>query len=130
MNNIMHAAAALLLLAATGASAQAVYRCGNSYSDQGCPGAERVSAQDGRTAAQAAQASAAAQRDARLADTLEARRKEQERGAATKPIIIGSAKPPAREAKAVKSVHFKAQAPGPAGAKTAKTQAKKKKPSA
>lgn len=132
MDKIMHAAAVLLLVAATGASAQAVYRCANSYGEHECPGGQRVNAQDRRTAAQAAQTAAAAQRDARLADTLEARRKEEERGATTKPVVIGSAKPQgaASTGKTLKPVEFKAIAPRPAGAKPAKTKAKKKKPSA
>ncbi|MBA2676623.1 hypothetical protein [Ramlibacter sp.] len=81
---------AVLLLAALGAgtaSAQTVYRCGNSYSQKPCPGGAAVDAADPRSAAQAADTTAAAQRNARAAETLEKERLAQEKRAAP-PVIV------------------------------------------
>ncbi|MES2939955.1 MAG: hypothetical protein V4864_19920 [Pseudomonadota bacterium] len=81
---------ALLLLAALGcgaASAQTVYRCGNSYSQKPCAGGTAVDAADPRSAAQAADTTAAAKRNAQAADALEKERLAQGRQAAP-PVIV------------------------------------------
>ncbi len=67
-------AALLLALCAVSAQAQNVYRCGESYSTQPCPGAKVVPTDDARSAAQRAQADAATRRDARSAQVLEKER--------------------------------------------------------
>lgn len=59
-------------------SAQSAYRCGSSYSQQPCPGGTPVQADDARTTQQAAQATAAAKRDTRLADEMQRDRLRQE----------------------------------------------------
>jgi hypothetical protein len=73
---------AVLCLAAGGwiapAAAQAVYRCGNSYSQQPCPGGTLVPADDARSAAQRSQTGLAAERDAKAADAMEKARLKEE----------------------------------------------------
>lgn len=64
---------ALLLAAATAASAQAVYRCGpdgSEYRQTPCPGGQALSVADPRTEAQRGEAAQRAQRDAELAQGL------------------------------------------------------------
>lgn len=81
---------ALLLLAALGcgaASAQTVYRCGNSYSQKPCAGGTAVDAADPRSAAQAADTTAAAKRNAQAANALEKERLAQDQHAAP-PVIV------------------------------------------
>ena len=68
----------LLALYAGSAQAQNVYRCGESYSTQPCPGATVVPTDDPRSAAQRAQADAATRRDAKSAAVLEKERLRQE----------------------------------------------------
>ena len=60
-------AALLFCMAALGAQAQAVYRCGNTYSSTPCPQGKVVEATDFRTAAQRAEARRLAADDQRLA---------------------------------------------------------------
>jgi hypothetical protein len=78
-------AVALGVLLATPARAQGdgtgVYRCGNSYSAQPCPGGKAVAADDTRTADQRLQALAVRQQQARLADELAAERRAREQAA-------------------------------------------------
>jgi hypothetical protein len=61
-----------------GAQAQQVYRCGDAYSQQPCPGGTSVQVQDARSAGQAAQTREASQRDARTADAMEKARLKEE----------------------------------------------------
>ncbi|MDZ5455459.1 hypothetical protein [Azohydromonas lata] len=64
---------ALLLAAATAASAQAVYRCGpdgSDYRQTPCPGGQALNVADPRTDAQRSEAAQRAQRDAELAQGL------------------------------------------------------------
>jgi len=68
------AAVLLLALCTVSAQAQSVYRCGESYSTQPCPGGTVVPTDDPRSAAQRAQADAATRRDARSAQVLEQER--------------------------------------------------------
>jgi hypothetical protein len=73
---------AVACLAAAGliqtAAAQTIYRCGNSYGTQPCPGGTVVESPDRPGPGQAAQTSAAVKRDARAADTMEKARIRQE----------------------------------------------------
>src|SRR5215208_565266 len=73
---------AVLCLAAIGwiapAAAQSIYRCGNSYSQQPCPGGTLVPADDSRSASQRSQTSLASERDAKAADAMEKARLKEE----------------------------------------------------
>ena len=60
------------------ASAQSVYRCGNSYSQTPCAGAVEVPADDPRTEAQRAQARQGLASDKALAKDLEATRRKDD----------------------------------------------------
>jgi len=60
------------------ATAQLSYKCGNSYSQTPCPDAVVLDKTDQRTSAQKTQADQATQRDARLANTMEKARLQQE----------------------------------------------------
>lgn len=56
-----------------------IYRCGDSYSSQPCAGAREIAAESpSPTGAERRDAAAAAQRDARIADSLEKERLKQE----------------------------------------------------
>ena len=72
-------ALAFTLATACGAQAQAIYRCGDSYSPQPCAGGKAIdAAAPAPTAGERAGAAAAARRDAALAGTLEKERLRQE----------------------------------------------------
>jgi hypothetical protein len=127
-------AIALATLAALPAAAQGVYRCGETYSQQPCPGGTPVQAAQGPSAAEQTRAREAARRDAKIADTMEkARMKEEAKPA---PAYIPPAKSEAAAApekpvvtKPKKPQHFTAVAPGENKAKKKKA-APKKKPAA
>lgn len=117
----------MALLAATSlapAAAQDIYRCGDAYSQQPCPGGSVVEAGDARSASQRSQASQAARRDAKLADSMEKARLKEE----AKPVSAYI--PPKQEAAArkVKPADFTAVVPRKPGGSQAKP--KKKKPKA
>ena len=61
-----HAVALLLCMAVSGAHAQPVYRCGNTYSSIPCPDGKVVEATDPRTAAQRAEARRVASNEKQL----------------------------------------------------------------
>jgi hypothetical protein len=112
------------------AAAQDIYRCGDSYSQQRCPGGTLVQAEDARSAAQAEQTSVAAQRDVRTAEAMEKARLKEEAKPAQVYIPRPKAQDPVQEtsrtasgAKATKPVHFTAVSPKKPGG----TQAEKKK---
>lgn len=63
----------------TGATAQNVYKCGNTYSHMACPDGEVIDATDPRSPAQKYQADQAIGRDARLADAMQKARLKQEK---------------------------------------------------
>ena len=114
----------------TRAAAQNVYKCGQSYSQQPCVGGAVVPTDDTRSAAQQAQAGAAAKRDAIAADAMEKARLKQEAQAA--PAYIPPPRPDtqAEEKKLVmskpkKPAVFTAVVPAKPGDKAPK---KKKKP--
>jgi hypothetical protein len=132
---------AVLCLAASGcmgAAAQTIYRCGDTYSQQPCPGGSQVQAADPRSASQKSQAGAAARSDAKAADAMEkARLKEEAKPAQA---YIPPAKPQAaieedratQDQEARKPAVFRATSPGKpspkAGQKkTAKAKKAKKK---
>lgn len=80
MRTMIPAALSLALAVCTAAAqAQAIYRCGDSYSQQPCAGGKAIVAeQPTPTSAERKQSAAAAQRDARLADSLEKERVQRE----------------------------------------------------
>ena len=62
----------------TRASAQNVYRCGNSYSQAPCPDGVPVDVQDARTAEQKIQSDANIRRETSTADAMEKKRLKEE----------------------------------------------------
>ena len=112
------------------AAAQTVYRCADSYSQQPCPDAKPVPAEDPRTAAQRRESLQATQRDAQAAHRMEeARLKEEARAARTpadaapaaapeeKPVNVRRKKPTTRPASQVKGKKGKAAGKAAADAK-------------
>lgn len=75
------------------ASAQTVYRCGDSYSQKPCAGGRAVDVEDPRSPTQREQARTAAQRDARTAQAMERDRLKAEAAAAPRPQRAASASP-------------------------------------
>lgn len=63
----------------TGATAQTIFKCGDTYSQLACPGAIVVNAADKRTDEQKSQTDAATGRDARTANAMESARLKQEK---------------------------------------------------
>ena len=72
----------LLFAAAIGgalpSAAETVYRCGESYSQQPCPGGKPVQADDPRSESQRTQTRDAARRDAKVADEMQKSRLKEE----------------------------------------------------
>ncbi len=116
-------------VASTGAMAQNVYRCGNTYSQKPCAEGVQVDVQDSRTPAQKAESQAAVRREASTADAMEkARLKEEARstGAGTKATASPkdkkvTSKPSATDTPAGTANH------SPSKGKAQKMQPKKKK---
>jgi len=85
----------ILLLACAAwplAHAQAIYRCGDSYSQQPCAGGTQVApALPGPSSTERSQAAAVAARDARLAESLEKDRVRREAQASASPVVLPSA---------------------------------------
>ncbi len=111
------------------ASAQNVYRCGDSYSSQPCPGATLVLAEDPRSAAQRAANEAATRRDAKTAAAMEKERVKLEAQPAQATIPPAQVEPPEplaerpvakRKSKPRKTELFTAVAPKKAGDPSAK----------
>jgi len=127
---------AALLCAALGwvlpAAAQPIYRCGDSYSQQPCPGGKVVEVDDSRSASQKAQTDQAVRRDAKAAETLEKARLKDE--ATPAQVLLPPAKPQDAPLKSVamptlkKPDQFTAVAPKKPGEvdKKKKKKAKKK----
>ncbi len=82
MKTLSHRIAPALLLLATVAQGQTVYRCGNSYSQQPCPGGAAIEASDARTPEQRKAQEAGARHERRVADRLEKERLKEEAAAA------------------------------------------------
>ena len=74
-----HLAAALCctVFVASGAQAQAIYRCGTEYSQTPCPGGKVLESSDTRSAAQRAEAVRVAAQDRKKAAELELERRAQ-----------------------------------------------------
>jgi hypothetical protein len=137
-----HSRAWIMLVVVAGcvppAMAQTIYRCGDSYSQQPCPGGKPVAVEDSRTPAQRAQTTDAVKRQAAAADQLEKERVREE----AKPASVGMPPekveefPPQRDrtesaAKAKKPQYFTATSPrkpGEPAPKKKKAKAKAKKP--
>jgi hypothetical protein len=66
------------LVLSLGVQAQAIYRCGNTYSQIPCPGAEPKSLNDSRQPEQKKQSDAAVERDAKTAKNMEQARIAEE----------------------------------------------------
>jgi len=85
----------LLLAATLGvpalSSAETVYRCGESYSQQPCPGGKPVQTDDPRSEGQRAQTREAVRRDAKAADEMEKSRLKAE--AKPAPALMPAPKP-------------------------------------
>jgi hypothetical protein len=113
------------------AAAQNIYRCGDSYSQQPCPGGTMVEAEDERSAVQRSQSSLAAQRDAKIADAMEKARLKEEAKPVSAAYIPAKAQAPEKAGKpaaarqAKKPAHFTAVAPGKPGDATKKKTKKK-----
>jgi hypothetical protein len=129
-DNIMLAAA--LALCGAWAQAQTVYRCGNSYSQQPCPGAAPVAAADPRTPAEAARSGSVAAADAKRADAMEKARIAQEKNAPKAGVIgpspaASQAHSHARDGSPThsrKTDPFTAKTPAPPGEPDKKTKGK------
>ena len=112
------------------AGAQAIYRCGDSYSQQPCPGGKVVDADDARSAGQKAQTDQAVRRDAKAAEALEKARLKEEAHHAQ--LVMPPPKPqepatPAAAAKLKKPEQFTAVAPTKPGDSVKKKKKAKKK---
>jgi len=120
------------------ASAQAIYRCGDSYSQQRCPGGTLVQADDARSASQMWQTSVAAERDAKAAEAMEKARLKEEAKPAQAYIPPPKVEEPSIEqgstvggsAKAKKSAYFTATPPRKPGDAPKKRKKKSKKTAA
>ena len=80
MNNALTYAIILIAInfSFTPVRAQIIYKCGESYSAQPCPGGVIVNATDQRTSDQKDQADRATARDLKTANAMESARQEQE----------------------------------------------------
>ena len=103
-------------LITTGVWGQNIYKCGNTYSQQPCPGGTLVDASDARTSEQKKASDLASQRNAKAADALEQARLKKEK---TEQQALTASKKPAKAASAA--------APMPADSVPPKTAAKKSK---
>ncbi len=134
----MHKKTAMFLICAATAgwiapaAAQNIYRCGDSYSQQPCPGGKLVPVEDARSASQKSDTSQAAVRDAKAADAMEKARLKEEAKPAQAIMPAPKAEQPAPEertsvveGKARKPAYFTAVKPGETKAKK-KKKAKKK----
>ena len=94
-------------------SAQNVYRCGDTYSQQPCPGGSSVPVADPRTAAQKSQADAVIRREAQSAQAQEKARLQREaQGPAVSVLQPSPAAPaPAAQDKPPVTKHKKARKP-------------------
>ncbi len=135
MQNFSPLLAAMAILAVSGAQAQGVYRCGDSYSQQPCAGGKLVQAEDTRTPSQKAQADAVTIRDAKSAAVLEQDRLKQENSKVStyipppkmeSPSVESPEKPVLNRPK--KPAYFTAIAPAKAGGKPVKKKTPNKKP--
>lgn len=110
--------------AALGAHAQQVWRCGNSYSQQPCPGGATLDVADPHRPADAARVARATKADQQRADALEKARLQQEKQA-PRAQVMGAPQAPASAPQGARKAdkkkpgpkepaHFTAVAPKPA----------------
>jgi hypothetical protein len=129
----------------TGAWAQNTYKCGNSYSQQPCPGGTLVDTADSRNSAQKQAAEQASQRNAKAAAAMKEARLHKDKAdlqavaPAVKPVkpakprVAAASQPKdsrpaptsAKKPKLSSPEEFKAQVPGEPSAKDKKKAAKK-----
>ncbi len=109
----------------TGAKAENIYKCGNSYSMTPCPGGVLVDTADQRTSEQKAQADLASSRDAQTAADLEKRRLQQEAKAIA--AIQPASKPATASAHKAKPSLLKSKRPKSPKAVASKASPEKKK---
>ncbi|MEP6876693.1 MAG: hypothetical protein ABI887_20230 [Burkholderiales bacterium] len=100
-----HALTLTLCLAAAGANAQSVYRCGSAYSQEPCPQARLVDVSDPRSASQRADALLLAANDEQLGNEMTRERPASE-AAQKRAATPGHAKP-AKKARATKIKWFR-----------------------
>lgn len=81
MKTLSHLATLLVACLPLAATAQTVYRCGNSYSQQPCPGGTAIDASDNRTPEQRRAQDASVRHERRVADRLERERQQEEAAA-------------------------------------------------
>lgn len=83
MKLLSHVIAVLLLssIVAAPAAAQTTYRCGNSYSQQPCPGGSAIDASDSRTPEQRKAHELSTKNEKRTADAMEKNRLKEEAAA-------------------------------------------------
>jgi hypothetical protein len=104
------------------ASAQQVYRCGNSYSQTPCTGAVAVQTDDARTEEQRASARQALASDKALAKELEATRRKDEATALAREKALASSAAAHKKPEA-KKVEVTKTAKKAGGTRTAKVKA-------
>ena len=95
----------MLCLAATGANAQSVYRCGSTYSQEPCPQARLVDVSDPRSASQRADALLLAANDKQLGNEMARERLATD--AAQKRAAKSARAKPAKPARATKIRWFR-----------------------
>jgi hypothetical protein len=83
----------ILAVGGAAASAQTVYRCGNSYGSKPCTGGTELDVSDPHTAADAARASKVSAEEWKRAEAMENSRLAQEKNA-PKALVIGPREPP------------------------------------
>ena len=119
--------------AAMPATAQGVYRCGDTYTQRPCPGGTVVPTDDARSASQRSDAREAAQRTAKMAVAMEQARWKEEAKAAVYAAPARSEPEPQREekrsgvAKPKKPAYFTAHSTRKPGDPAPKKKSKKKK---
>ena len=106
--------------------AQTVYRCGESYSQQPCPGGKPVEADDPRSESQRKQTQQATQRDAKAAAAMEKSRLKEE----AKPAQAIIPPPKTNEAQQARKAASGAAARKPAHFTAVSPASKDKNPSA
>jgi hypothetical protein len=146
---LSHTTFAIFLVATssilTGAWAQNTYKCGNSYSQQPCPGGTLVDTADSRNSAQKQAAEQASQRNAKAAAAMEKARLQKDKAdlqavaPAVKPVkpakprVAAASNPKdnrpapisAKKPKLSSPEEFKAQVPGEPSATDKRMAAKK-----
>jgi len=123
MNHAMAAIVLSAFAASLPAAAQGIYRCGNNYSQQPCPGGSEVEAPPAAPSArEQAQSREATRRDAKAAEAMEKARMKEE----AKPVSVylppvkkeaASEPRPAKTKKTKMPEYFTAVEPGDKNAK-------------